>query len=78
MDQLGGEEDIIYLQLSEVALEEAEPFFDRAPLDVVGDVGGRVGHDAHGGGTPLGEERLEAQLELCLLLEVERVDLSEP
>ena len=38
--QLGGEEDIIYLQLSQVPFEEAEPFFDRTPLNVVGDVRG--------------------------------------
>lgn len=53
MHQLGGEEDIIYLQLPEVSFEQAEPLFDCVPLDVVGDVDGRVRHDAHSGGAPL-------------------------
>lgn len=51
--KLGGEEDIIYLQLSEVPFEEAEPFFNRAPLDIIGDVGGRIWYETHGGGAAL-------------------------
>ena len=70
--------DPIYLQLPYVPLEEAEALFDGTPLDVVLRrvvALERVGHDARGGRASRGEERLEAQLELGLLLEVECVDL---
>ena len=70
----------IYLQLPDVPLQEAEALLDRAPLDVVlGRVVAlervAVRQDAHGGGAPLGEQLLEAQLELGFFLQVERVDL---
>ena len=71
--------DPIYLQLAYVPLQEAKALLNRTPLDVVFRrvvALERIGHDARSSRAPLREERLEAQLELGLLLEIERVDLS--
>ena len=71
--------DPIYLQLAYVPLQEAKALLNRTPLDVVFRrvvALERIGHDARSSRAPLREERLEAQLEFGLLLEVECVDLG--
>ena len=66
------------LQFPDVPLQQPEALLDRAPLDMIFcRVVSGLGQDAHGRGAPLREQGLEPQLELGLLLEVERVDLSE-
>ena len=67
----------IYLELAEIALKQAEALLHRAPFYVLlRHIVRARGHTTQDGGSPLGEQRLEAQLELGLLLEIERVDLS--
>ena len=64
------------LQFPDVPLQQPEALLYRAPLDMVFcRVVSGLGQDAHCRGAPLREQRLEPQLELGLLLEVERVDL---
>lgn len=66
----------VYLQFSEISLEESKPFLDCTPLYVIlRRFTGAIGEATHRGSPAFREEGLHAQLEFGFFLQVESIDL---